>query len=154
VYTRSELNALAPNRITPGDGDYDGAPLFFREQKGDTHGIPRDLVGNVAQYVFDSPAQIADVKTVGISLDDARKLLSSESDKLFVIGGSALSPPTQRCDTKLRADWNAADRSDGYSDVGFRLAFTAPIEPIPEGLVRIRGQASYLAGPKFARQSP
>jgi len=48
---------------------------------------------------------------------------------LFVIGGSALSPPELPTDRPLPLKPGAA-----YADVGFRLAFTAPSRNLAERL--------------------
>ena len=86
-----------------GDGgELNDGVLWFREVPVS----PRppevfvDLVGNVGEFVTDS------------------------SGKVCVIGGSALSPPTRPTDKPFPI---AADQATtGFSDVGFRLAFSEP----------------------------
>jgi hypothetical protein len=74
--------------------------LWFREAPSGA-AVFVDLVGNVAEFVT----------------DDAGK-------QVYVIGGSALSPPTRELGKAFAV---AADQaSGGFSDVGFRLAFSEP----------------------------
>jgi hypothetical protein len=70
---------------------------------------------------------------------------------LKVIGASALSPPGAEPASPLALSWTLA--KSGYSDVGFRLAFTAPAAA-PKGLKggeeelgRVIHDAAYLAAP-------
>jgi hypothetical protein len=68
-----------------------------------------DLIGNVGEFVTD------------------------DAGKVYVIGGSALSPPTRALDKPFAL---AADQlTSGFSDVGFRLAFS---EPAP-GIEKLKG---------------
>jgi hypothetical protein len=61
----------------------------------------RHLLGNVAEYLFDE-----------------------SSKQFFVAGGSALSPPEIDPLKSYPVDLRLA--SEGFSDVGLRLAFNAP----------------------------
>ena len=144
IWTRAALHALAPNRIPDGP-TYDDGSLFFRVSRAASPGQMLDLVGNVAIYVSDAPDQFPALKAAGITPDEARKTLEADRANVFIIGGSAMSPPEVPFDKPQKLDWTAVN--DGFSDVGLRLAFTAPIESIPEGLARIREKAPYLPGP-------
>ena len=92
----------------------------------------RHLVGNVAEFVFDDPSGFDEKfrDLAALTPQALASFLSEGKAKLGVIGGSALSPPEA---------WNGRDKPfdralavgleappNGYSDVGFRLAFTAP----------------------------
>jgi hypothetical protein len=87
-----------PNALTNNDGK-----LWFSwvDSGGGRDNDFRHLVGNVAEYACD-PA----------------------SGDYSVIGGSAMSPTDMKIDTAYRID--PGNVSKGYSDVGLRLAFSAP----------------------------
>jgi hypothetical protein len=78
----------------------DGA-LWFLPAAGDDTERVRHLYGNVAEYLFDENA-----------------------GKFYVAGGSALSPPEVDPATPYPVDLRLA--ASGFSDVGLRLAFSAP----------------------------
>lgn len=61
-----------------------------------------DLVGNVGEFVSD------------------------DSVKVYVIGGSSMSPPSRPVDRPFALDPD--ELSSGFSDTGFRLAFSAPAQ--------------------------
>jgi hypothetical protein len=92
---------------TDDGAEYNDGTLWFREAAAPTTLEARDfqnLAGNVAEFVRD------------------------REGKFYVIGASALSPPTRPIDKALPLDPRDATR--GFSDVGFRLAFTAPPSPV------------------------
>ena len=101
----------------------------------------RNLVGNVAEFVFDDPAALAKVEPTPAEVD---KLLRASIDKLRVIGGSALSSPDLKVETPYPVD---PAELHGFSDVGFRLAFTAPAEPLQARLRRTLTAQGYLLPP-------
>ncbi|MFA6045578.1 MAG: hypothetical protein WC718_11390 [Phycisphaerales bacterium] len=78
-----------------------------------------DLVGNVAEFVVDDGGASA---TAGASDTGVEDYLKANKAKIFVIGGSALSPPaiTPAVPQKVAR----FPDTFGYSDVGFRLAFS------------------------------
>lgn len=76
------------------------------------------LRGNVAEYVLSQ--QHAD---------------QSSAPEVMVIGESALSPPRQSPDQALPIANASASR--GYSDVGVRLAFDAPFEPLTASVAKL-----------------
>jgi len=83
------------------------------------------LAGNAAEFVFEKP-QLLD-KARGSGPAQVAALVKTHRDTVRVIGGSALSPP-ELWDGRARpfaTAWPVAETSEGYSDVGFRLAFTA-----------------------------
>lgn len=99
-----------------GDLDYDDECLWFVEVFTQTQAVFNHLVGNVAEY----------------AMDDTR---------MFVIGGSAMSPPSMAPDKPLElVDW---PDSRGFSDVGMRLAFTAPAHDLAS-LKTALSRAGYL----------
>ena len=101
------------------------------------------LVGNVAEYVYANPADLEALTET--SVRTATAVLDEHSDKLFVIGGSAFSSPNLPFDKPVPVDLEAA--ASGYSDVGFRLAFTAPVEPLERQLLQALRRQPYLKHP-------
>jgi formylglycine-generating enzyme required for sulfatase activity len=104
----------------------DGA-LFFQPVNGSGAVIFRHLVGNVAQFICDKPEAFddwTDKKTAA----GIRKFIEQAPRSIFVIGGSALSPPQAPFDKPLAVEHT----DEAYADVGFRLAFTAPSRTLAE----------------------
>ncbi|MBZ0172328.1 MAG: hypothetical protein K8E66_08115, partial [Phycisphaerales bacterium] len=90
----------------------------------------RHLIGNVAEYVLhrtDTDSALTDrhgePRAFALGVAGDADLAASVS----VIGGSALSPPGDPAANAHRID--ASTASSGFSDVGFRLAFSAGVEP-------------------------
>ncbi|MGE3109843.1 MAG: hypothetical protein AB7O77_16015 [Phycisphaerales bacterium] len=114
-----------------------------------TPGIATNLIGNVAEYVMDAPPPV--FGDAPGSRPDARALreyVDRHAKETFVIGGSALSPPSVPVDQPL-ALVEPDELTNGYSDVGFRLAFTAEgAAPAPEPLfsrfARVIAEARYI----------
>lgn len=80
--------------------------------------------GNVWELVFNgAPEEPASADQAGV-----RDLLRRRLRELSVIGGSALSPP----EMPMEAPVPVIDSLVGYSDVGFRLAFTATGTAAPQ----------------------
>ena len=88
-------------------GDLNDGVLWFREVPAAAPNFV-DLVGNVGEFVSD------------------------DAGKLYVIGGSALSPPTRAVDRPFAL--GADQAASGFSDVGFRLAFAGP----PSGIDKLK----------------
>ncbi len=93
--------------------------LWFAPVEGAKSGF-HHLIGNVAEYVVESPEELeslaADPEKVAAAL--------GRGENLRVIGGSALSSP--RIVVDLPAPVPFSQSMEGFSDVGFRLAFGAP----------------------------
>lgn len=130
----------------------DDGQLWF-DTVGDPDGF-HHLVGNVAELVFARPA-VLDERLKGASALKASAVvafLREQGAVVAVIGGSALSPPElwDGRDRPFDKPWplpGPASR-EGYADVGFRLAFTAPRESAAARLQRLLRSAAYL--PKLA----
>ncbi len=89
----------------------------------------RHLIGNVSEYVYESPG---DLERLGVGDDAAIAELLGRGSKLRVIGGSALSPPDIDAETAYGVPLSQS--LEGFSDVGFRVAFSAPGNAIaPKG---------------------
>jgi|GEM_PF-4874069 len=120
--------------------------IFFRatgNAGGGESGRFRDLIGNVAEWVFDEPARLDALgKRSGVAeiAAEAQQIVISADKKTArarVVGGSAFSPPRE--DSEAFVPWPsrindiafdknfgaATPTKNGYSDVGFRLAFSA-----------------------------
>jgi formylglycine-generating enzyme required for sulfatase activity len=95
---------------------------------GSTHRVFHDLVGNVAEYVLDTPTGDVESLPAGLSID-AKSIsewfsAANHLQQMGVIGGSFLSPPELDPMTRLPLPPTTAPHE--YADVGFRLAFTDP----------------------------
>lgn len=97
----------------PAPGANDGV-LYFQPVDVGAGSTFRHIVGNVAEFVDDSPAGFAGPE---------------ESRSYRVIGGSAISAPELGVDQPLPMVTDARDNymvpTNFYADVGFRLAFDA-----------------------------
>ena len=104
-------------RLAQSDREYDDGVLWFKEVAPAGMGVFNHLVGNVAEMTL-------------------------ENGHLFTIGGSALSPPTRAVDRELEIpNWRGGNK--GYSDVGFRLAFSGP-PGAKQQLLAVLEKQSYL----------
>jgi hypothetical protein len=114
---RPDAGAFAPAGERPSDevmatrdgAEYDDGVLWFRPVPEPAPQVFVDLVGNVAEFVADSAGGEA---AVGVS----------------VIGGSALSNPRRALDRPVAVAPEQV--TSGFSDVGFRLAFSEPPAPV------------------------
>lgn len=102
---------------TPGTDGW----LWFRPVDDCKDPQMHDLVGNVAEFVVEDAGA---AQSVAADEAAAKKLASDlyRAKQLKVIGASALSPPEidpQKPESPIRIPTN-----NGYSDVGFRLAFS------------------------------
>jgi len=136
VKRRREATAVA--------GGDDGHLWFAKVGSGEAM---EHLVGNVAELVFDAPEAL---ETSPATAEALGALVEKHKGKLGVVGGSALSPPEV---------WNGGDKPygrvwpvdlararEGYSDVGFRLAFTAPKVGPAQRVARVLRKHDYLPG--------
>jgi len=113
IWTESKVVAGATER----DREYDDGVLWFKEVAPAGMNAFNHLVGNVAE-------------------------MSLENGHLYTIGGSALSPPTRPFDQELEIpNWKGGNK--GYSDVGFRMAFSGPANPRQQ-LMAVVEKQSYL----------
>jgi hypothetical protein len=111
-----ESKVLAPP--AQSDREYNDGALWFREVSSGGANNFNHLVGNVAEMTL-------------------------ENGHLYTIGGSALSPPTRPIDQELEIpNWKGGNK--GYSDVGFRLAFSGPANPRQYLLAALQKQAYLL----------
>jgi len=136
VKTRDERQEA---KALPGD---DGT-LWFAAVDSDKAATFHHLVGNVAELVCEAAEEMEELKVR--SAADAERFFQAKADRFRVIGGSALSPPAIRPETPARLA--AKEAAFGYSDVGFRLAFTAPAESLGVRLRRLLTARGYLTGP-------
>jgi formylglycine-generating enzyme required for sulfatase activity len=126
----------APPAARPGN---DSTLLFRAAPQSEGDAAFHDLVGNVAEYVCDRPEALA-AWDDGATPDGIKRFLNDTPDAIAVIGGSALSPP----DVPL-AEPLPLKRTDlAYSDVGLRLAFTAPARNLAERLKWALAGEEYL----------
>jgi hypothetical protein len=96
IWAESKVSSRGPDN----DLEYDDGALWFTEVAPAGMRVFNHLVGNVAEMTL-------------------------ENGNLYVIGGSALSPPTRAVNRECEMlGWRGGNK--GYSDVGFRLAFSGP----------------------------
>ena len=112
--------------------------LYFRPADAPGGSTFRQLVGNVAEVVCDASEPFEQLKDR--TPPKIKSFAAEPATGLFVIGGSALSPPEVPVDSPQAVKPGAA-----YADVGFRLAFTAPSKNLAEKLEWV------LAGQGFVR---
>lgn len=120
----------------PGD---DGV-LWLSPVGSGKAGAFQGLIGNVAEFTFEDPSALA--KWQG-GADELKQIMAKASDRIRVIGGSALSAPSIPASKPQLVDY--AEASAGYADVGIRLAFTAPAETIQVRLRRLLTATGYPA---------
>ncbi|HUT32681.1 MAG TPA: hypothetical protein VNE39_04300 [Planctomycetota bacterium] len=112
------------------------------------------LVGNVAELVYDDSARLDQAlkQPDKPSAKAVRDLVGQGAGALKVVGASALSPPEywdgkQRpFDRAYAVDLERARQ--GFSDVGFRLAFTAPVDPPAARLAAVLKEHGYATRPR------
>ena len=111
----------------------------------------RHLVGNVAELVHDEPGRFEGAfKDIGkLSADALTAFLDEAAGPLKVIGGSALSPPELWNGSMGKPFGHAyavdlAVAREGYADVGFRLAFSAPQESVLARVQRLLKTQGYV----------
>jgi hypothetical protein len=80
--------------------------------------VVHNLIGNVAEYVLDANGEVPPALPTAVS-----DFVQKHAATLKVIGGSALSDPALPPDAPQPVV--LAEAQEGYSDVGFRLAFSA-----------------------------
>ena len=99
--------------------------VLFRPCAYSVNDCFHDLVGNVAEFVLDQSSAIrAEAELPAESPEKVVSFFQNPDTKLFVIGGSALSPPEFGFDQPLPVTHDQT--LNGFSDVGFRLVFADP----------------------------
>lgn len=114
-----QARVSAPQDDQPAVATDDGV-LWFRPVDASTPGTFHDLLGNVSEFVIEDPAAVENIQPTREGVEAAL----GKGEKLKIIGGSALSPQTQPTSEPQPVSFSQARL--GYSDVGFRLAFSAP----------------------------
>ena len=120
---------------------------LFSEVGTDATGF-QHVAGNVAEYVHTDPAAAG--RLTAATADAVRQLLGQAASGGRVIGGSALSMVAVQVDKAQEIDRPAG--RDGFSDVGFRLAFQAGRERIQTSAWRLLESAA--SGGYLAPSSP
>ena len=123
--------------------DWSDGVLWFTEVAAGRERPFRHLLGNVAEYVLPETNDTAWLSDRGGDVGSRVRALGTVSRVLPVIGGSSLSPPGVGVD---RAVVPATDTGVlGYSDVGFRLAFSPGVEaPLVVVVGELLGDAPFL----------
>ncbi len=124
--------------------EFDDGTLWFTPATSDSRHPVHHLVGNVAEYVFDQPDRMDAARPTA---DGVQSVFQSAPTALGAIGGSALSPPELAPDTRIPVDLLFS--TEGFADVGFRLAFTArgtrpPRETLASKILRVLSPDTYI----------
>jgi len=135
-----------PRPGQPNCHDNNDGTLLFRKVDAPGGSTFLNLVGNVAEFVcnapeaFDglpdrqAPEVVARFATSMVKGDNAKGSNGlkdpGERGKLFVIGASALSDPS----LDPIKPYPVSSPTEPFADVGFRLAFTAPVLTVAERL--------------------
>lgn len=123
IFWPIDVDAKRPGEDGAAATNDDDGVLWFAEATGAQQATSpagfTHLIGNVAEWVFEAPETLEAIDAV-----TTRSIAQAMGDgsMLRVIGASALSPPGLEEAVPLRIDPRRA--RDGFSDVGFRLAFT------------------------------
>jgi formylglycine-generating enzyme required for sulfatase activity len=132
------------------DGNREGndGTLLFRPAPSPNREF-HDLIGNVAEYVLEKPEAFARW-TSKETAEDIQRFLNDTPNAVGVIGGSALSSPELPLDKPLllpgarQGERLFSEIDRGFSDVGLRLAFTAPARTHAERLKWVLAGEKYL----------
>lgn len=124
--------------------EFDDGILWFAPCTADPRHSIQHLLGNVAELVFDQPDRLDTAKPTA---EGVLGVLQQAPDALAAIGGSSLSPPELPPETRIPVDLLFS--TEGFADVGFRMAFTArgtrpPRETLAAKILRILGPDSYI----------
>lgn len=149
VFWPAGSQKLQPNEDgTPAVEVDDGVVWFAAISQGGGGGASKfhHLVGNVAEFVFEDAAAL---EAIGAPTEQGIDAALGKGEKLKVIGASALSPVDVVATAPQAV--NLSRSGEGYSDVGFRLAFSAPRSATAAGVSDRLGKAlesgAYLDGP-------
>jgi len=112
------------------------APAIAAENEPTSH-----VLGNVAEFVTTEPWKIPE------NCEELKAFVAHQLPELRVIGGSALSPLA--VDPLEPQELDVIDALEGFSDVGFRLAFGAdavnrPLEQVGLRVIEILSPTPYL----------
>ena len=161
VYAYPDAGAFWPANMPAGQRktgpdaqalDSDDGVLWFAKVESGRAGAFRHLVGNVAELVLDAPAAAEQLKNVKAA--DVRVMLQKNSSAVRVIGGSALSAPAIDPATAYAPEFREVSSREGYADVGFRLAFTAPAMPLRTRLHDVLTRSGYPPTPAAPPKPP
>ncbi len=111
--------------------EWDDATVWFTGVNQGGGDVVHNLVGNVAEYVFEGAGVTPEARATG-----AEEFVASRGGDLRVIGGSALSEPGLAVDVPKAI--SPLDASEGYADVGFRLAFGVDVDTRSSLAARLR----------------
>jgi formylglycine-generating enzyme required for sulfatase activity len=118
IFWPAEAQKVPPMQDGFAAVDADDSVLWFAPVGGGP--TFQHLIGNVAEFVWEDPAVLE-----GLEPTSARvKAALGKGEKLKVIGGSALSHKDIAVGEPQAVNFSQA--REGYSDVGFRVAFTVP----------------------------
>jgi hypothetical protein len=122
----------------------DGALWFLPVDAGGDRGF-KHLVGNVAEFVLPGLDGAAPLGDRGGGVEEVTRAVSERELSTGLIGGSALSPPSVALDQPVNPGEDSGEL--GYTDVGFRLAFSPGVEaPLVVVVGEMLRDAPFLRG--------
>jgi hypothetical protein len=126
--------------------EFDDGVLWFAPCTADARHRVQHLVGNVAEFVFDDTERMDRARATAEGVMGA---FQEAGAALGAIGGSSLSPPELPAETRIPVDLLFS--TEGFADVGFRVAFTArgtrpPRETLASKVLRILSADAYVFG--------
>ena len=109
-----------------GQNSYNDGALWFNLVNSSSNGPFSHLIGNVSEYVFKHPMIFDEEFNMNstISAEKINQFVKEHASNFFVIGAAALSSPEIMSSQAYPVD--TSNQRLSYSDVGIRLAFTAP----------------------------
>jgi hypothetical protein len=119
IFWPKDATKTPPAQDGAATTDTDDSALWFVPVTNGGAGF-QNLIGNVAEFVWEDPDSLEGLEATA---DKVRAALG-KGEMLRVIGGSALSP--KEVDPMTAQPVYFDEAREGYSDVGFRLAFSAP----------------------------
>ncbi len=148
---RGRFGLMSNQGETPGTAgepwSYDDGLIWFDRAVAGTTASRRvfhHLVGNVAEYVFDQPEALEAIDAVGLGPREAVGAIRAalQAGGVGVIGGSAQSPTNVPVDQPQLIQPDADKQA--FSDVGVRLAFSAPRQSLKAQIQLLLDQQAYL----------
>lgn len=118
------------DRQAEATSSYDDSILWFSPVDSDSERLFHHLIGNVSCFAYEDAATCDRYLRERKLAPQVVKEMLGRSTSLFVVGASAISPPELKPESPEPVDIQNVQAAGGYSDVGVRLAFTAPVDTL------------------------
>ena len=147
---RGDDDATAPSQNDFRTARGNDGQLLFRPVDSPSGGIFHNLVGNVAEFLFDDAESATTLKGNPDPIAFIN-FATANAKNLHVIGGSALSQP----DVPVDQPQPVLHPDRGYADVGLRLAITAEPQTLAQRVKwALRRQDYHWPGPAVDSNNP